>query len=79
LLKKEGKGAIKMTKSEAKRAIAGLSSGTLGNITGITNYEALDRVLAGMLDAIDIVDVSGCETWVHVVEVLKKEGCFCES
>lgn len=55
-----------MTKDEAKESIATLSYGTLGILTGVSNYDDLDNILGSKLSAIDTTDVSECHNWQDV-------------
>jgi hypothetical protein len=55
-----------MTKNEAKKAMAKLSSGTLANLTDTRTYAEVDAALLKIFELIDSTDVSGCEDWVDV-------------
>lgn len=60
-----------MTKQEAKTEIKLLSNGTLAKLTGLTTYKEQDEMLVEKLDKIDSVDVSGCENWKDVWDLIK--------
>lgn len=61
-----------MSKDEAKRELARLSSGTLGTLTGLRRYDELDAVLEDWLAQIDQIDVSDCDNWIDVWEEVKQ-------
>ncbi len=61
-----------MSKDEAKRELARLSSGKLGTLTGLRRYDELDAVLENWLAQIDQIDVSDCDSWIDVWEKVKQ-------
>lgn len=60
-----------MTKEEAKKEIKWLSNGTLAKLTGINTYKEQNEMLAEKLEKIDSVDVSECENWKQVWDLIK--------
>ena len=69
---REESGESTMSKDEAKRELARLSSGKLGTLTGLRRYDELDAVLENWLAQIDQIDVSDCDSWIDVWEKVKQ-------
>ncbi len=63
-----------MSKSEAIREIARLTSGTIAGIIGSTKYSAIDDAVNRWIitaDAMPDDAFTSCETWPDVLEVVK--------
>lgn len=60
-----------LKKDQAKRDFCLLSYGTLATLTGLSKYDDLDKALEQILDKINNTDISKCQNWADVWQVIQ--------